>query len=147
MWVLALIESNWFAKGLQIYQRDETGKDEPKYKYHYGSHLVFLNPIFESTVDGLELEWVDIKQERTPSFFEKLKKKLFGIGFDEYCYNRPESGEIVAVDYGNNFMEIAEFSKNGDHFLWVTELNSYMTPVRWARLPKHILDMANNKHK
>jgi len=146
MWVLALIDSNWFAKGLQIYRKDETGLNDnyAQHKYHYGDHLVFLQPLYETPLDDLDLKWVELKQKRTPTLWEKFKKKVFGINYEEYEYNRPHSEEIVVVDYGD-FYEIAEFSKCGDNYHWTTELNSYMVPVRWARLPLHILEMAYNK--
>ena len=138
MWVLSLIESNWFANGLQVYQKNETGLKNPEYKYYYGSHLVFIDPLYEIPLDDLKLEWIEIKQKRIPTFWEKLKHKLLGIEYDEYQYVRPQSEEIVIVDYGHDFYEVAEFSAYKDSYHWVTELNTYMLPVRWARIPSLI---------
>ena len=145
MWVLALIESNWFAKGLQVYKKDKVALNIDEYRYHYGSHLVFIDPLYEISLDDLKLEWIDIKQKRTSTFWERLKKKVFGIDYDEYQYARPQSGEIVIVDYGNDFYEVAEFSAYGNSYHWTTELNTYLMPTRWARIPALILDMADNK--
>jgi len=147
MWVLSLIESNWFANGLQVYQKSKTGLKKPEYKYHYGSHLAFIDPLYEIPLDDLKLEWVEIKQKRIPTFWEKLKHKLLGLDYNEYEYVRPQSGEIVIVDYGHDFYEVAEFSAYKDSYHWVTELNTCMLPVRWARIPALVLDMSKNKSK
>lgn len=147
MWVLSLIESNWFANGLQVYQKNETGLKNPEYKYYYGSHLVFIDPLYEIPLDDLKLEWVELKQKRIPTRWERFKKKFFDLDYAEYQYVRPQSGEIVILDYGCNFYEVAEFYDYITTYHWTTELNTYLTPIKWARIPEFILDMAKNKSK
>lgn len=145
MWVLSLIESNWFAKGLQVYKKDKVALYIDEYRYHYGSHLVFIDPLYEISFDDLKLEWIELKQKRIPTRWERFKKKFFDLDYAEYQYVRPQSGEIVIVDYDCDFYEVAEFSDYGNTYHWTTELNTYLTPIRWARIPALILDMANNK--
>ena len=148
MWVLALIKSDWFANGLQIYDKTKNVYGSGKSVYRFGDHPLFINPLYEIPLDELDLEWVDLKQERKPTFLDKIKEKVFRIPFEREITVRPTSGSIVAVNYGDGkLIEIVEFKTcdNGKSGRWVTELYTGVMPKQWAYLPNEIIELSKNK--
>ena len=136
-YVLCRTGSKFFADGWQVYK-------EVKYMdgfvmYKHGDFCVDeRNIIKKFPLESVKVDWVEVERKHRPTFVEKVKR-LFGICYPETGFVRPERECIVLVDYGG-FIEVAEVKpKGGGSCVWVTELCTYMMPLRWAYIPDGIL--------
>ncbi|MBR6066764.1 MAG: hypothetical protein IKP45_03095 [Bacteroidales bacterium] len=133
--ILCKTNSNWFANGWQVYRRGDGAF------HHFGDWLMDKEHIkVEIPLVEVGLEWMDLKQPHKPTLFEKFKA-LFGVHYPEIDYVRPNRFALVVVDY-DGLIEVAEASpnKDGSACTWITELNSYMIPKRWAYIPDNVLN-------
>lgn len=146
MKVLTIVESDWFAKGLQIYDKEVCPYDGHT-SYKFGSHVFHIDPLYEFPLDSIRLEWVDYRQTREPNLFQRMGEKLFGVPFEREVVVRPTDGSIVVVEYDNGRAEMAEFSGDAKQGRWVTELFTGVPPTRWAYLPDEVMLLCENKKK
>jgi hypothetical protein len=131
-----------FANGFQIYKQTDIRGDEKVFKF--GDIYVLLESEFDLifSLGDLKLDWVDFKQPYVPTFWEKVRKKLFNKPYQEFVVNRPRNGSIVIVDYGN-WYETVEFSYSKNHTpMWVTALYTGINPTRWSYIPNWIFESA-----
>lgn len=131
-----------FARGFQIYKETEMYGDKKVYKY--GDIYVSLETEFDLifNLGDLKLDWVELKQPYVPTFWEKVRKKVFNKPYQEYTINRPRNESIVIVDYGN-WYETVEFSYSRNKTpTWVTAFYTGITPTRWAYIPNWIFESA-----
>ena len=133
-YLLGKTDSDWFAGGWQVYEKGDGAF------HHYGDWLIDKEKLkVELPIGEVGLEWVDLEQPHKPTMFEKFKA-LFGVKYPDTDYVRPTRNAIVVVDYGG-LMEVAEAKPHTDGgCTWVTELNTYLRPKRWAYIPEEIFN-------
>ena len=138
-YILCKTNSESFADGWQIYREVERLNGCVGYKYGYywirDEYIIKKYPL-----ESLKLDWIELEKRHEPTFFEKIKMR-FGIKYPEIDYQRPKEKGLVIVDYGE-LMEVAEVTPlkdGGCH--WVTELDSYMKPKKWAYLSNKIKEL------
>lgn len=145
MYFLTLKKSDWFANGLQVYNK-QTSEMTDGYVYIHGDHPYHtIDTLQEWPIDELDLTWNDLNQTRKATFTEKLKKLITKKEPNLDVTVHPTKDCVVIVEYDGGFLEVAEFKDYSKNFHWVTELYTGMPVKRWAYIPNRIVEISKNK--
>jgi len=145
-YVLIRTKSRWICKGYQAYKEIYYYEDSTKPVYYHGQHpFSSYDPREDILIpfDDLNLEWNNLYQPYVPTFWDKLKSKLFKKPYPEEIKVIPKDDSLVIVDYGFDldFCEVAKFSQYPDgSCCWTTELFTGLKPKRWAYIPNIDID-------